>query len=233
METKTINIAEKIRGLKSKIQGSGWEHILNPYLDSESFYKTVQKLIAFVQEDRRFTPKMKDWFNTFTHCKYYNTNVIFIGQDPYPQVGVADGISFSCSYTMKEQPSLRHIFNSLEKQYPGYERNPDLTRWAEQGVLMLNTALTVEINKIGSHYSLWRTFTEHVLTSINKEKSQLIVVLLGKKAQEWKKFITNHIIIEVEHPAAAAYKGGVWDDKNLFIRINELLKNQGKPLVNW
>lgn len=233
METKTINIAEKIRGLKSKIQGSGWEHILNPYLDSESFYKTVQKLIAFVQEDRRFTPKMKDWFNTFTHCKYYNTNVIFIGQDPYPQVDVADGISFSCSYTMKEQPSLRHIFNSLEKQYPGYERNPDLTRWAEQGVLMLNTALTVEINKIGSHYSLWRTFTEHVLTSINKEKSQLIVVLLGKKAQEWKKFITNHIIIEVEHPAAAAYKGGVWDDKNLFIRINELLKNQGKPLVNW
>ena len=233
METKTINIAEKIKGLKSKVEGSGWEHIINPYLDSEGFYKTVKKLISFVQEDKRFTPKMKDWFNTFIHCKYYNTNVIFIGQDPYPQVGVADGISFSCSHTMKEQPSLKHIFNSLEKQYPGYERNPDLTRWAQQGVLMLNTALTVEINKIGSHYSLWRSFTEHVLTSINKEKSQLVVVLLGKKAQEWKKFITNHIIIEVEHPAAAAYKGGVWDDQNLFIRINQTLKNQGKPLVNW
>lgn len=233
METKTINIAEKIRGLKSKIQGSGWEHILNTYLDSESFYKTIQKLIEFVQEDRRFTPKMKDWFNAFIHCKYSNTNVIFIGQDPYPQVGVADGISFSCSYTMNEQPSLKHIFNSLEKQYPDYERNPDLSRWAEQGVLMLNTALTVEINKIGSHYYLWRTFTEHVLTSINKEKSQLIVVLLGKKAQEWKKFITNHIIIEVEHPAAAAYKGGIWNDKNLFIKINELLRSQGKSLVNW
>lgn len=233
METKTINIAEKIKGLKSKVEGSGWEHIINPYLDSEGFYKTVKKLISFVQEDKRFTPKMKDWFNTFIYCKYYNTNVIFIGQDPYPQVGVADGISFSCSHTMKEQPSLKHIFNSLEKQYPGYERNPDLTRWAQQGVLMLNTALTVEINKIGSHYSLWRSFTEHVLTSINKEKSQLVVVLLGKKAQEWKKFITNHIIIEVEHPAAAAYKGGVWDDQNLFIRINQTLKNQGKPLVNW
>ena len=233
MEYKTINLAEKIRGLKDKINGSGWEHILNPYLDSEDFYKTMQKLIKFVQEDKRFTPKMKDWFKTFTHCKYNDVKVIFIGQDPYPQVGVADGISFSCSYTMKEQPSLRHIFNSLEKQYPGYNRNPDLTRWSEQGVLMLNTALTVEINKIGSHYSLWRSFTEHLLKSISVEKSQLIVVLLGKKAQEWKKYLTNHIIIEVEHPAAAAYKGGVWNDQDLFIRINNTLKNQGKSLVNW
>lgn len=233
MEYKTINLAEKIRGLKDKINGSGWEHILNPYLDSEDFYKTMQKLIKFVQEDKRFTPKMKDWFRTFTHCKYNDVKVIFIGQDPYPQVGVADGISFSCSYTMKEQPSLRHIFNSLEKQYPGYNRNPDLTRWSEQGVLMLNTALTVEINKIGSHYSLWRNFTEHLLKSISTEKSQLVVVLLGKKAQEWKKYLTNHIIIEVEHPAAAAYKGGIWNDQDLFIRINNTLKNQGKSLVNW
>lgn len=233
MEYKTINLAEKIRGLKDKINGSGWEHILNPYLDSEDFYKTMQKLIKFVQEDKRFTPKMKDWFRTFTHCKYNDVKVIFIGQDPYPQVGVADGISFSCSYTMKEQPSLRHIFNSLEKQYPGYNRNPDLTRWSKQGVLMLNTALTVEINKIGSHYSLWRSFTEHLLKSISTEKSQLVVVLLGKKAQEWKKYLTNHIIIEVEHPAAAAYKGGVWNDQDLFIRINNTLKNQGKSLVNW
>ena len=233
MEYKTINLAEKIRGLKDKINGSGWEHILNPYLDSEDFYKTMQKLIKFVQEDKRFTPKMKDWFRTFTHRKYNDVKVIFIGQDPYPQVGVADGISFSCSYTMKEQPSLRHIFNSLEKQYPGYNRNPDLTRWSEQGVLMLNTALTVEINKIGSHYSLWRSFTEHLLKSISTEKSQLIVVLLGKKAQEWKKYLTNHIIIEVEHPAAAAYKGGIWNDQDLFIRINNTLKNQGKSLVNW
>jgi uracil-DNA glycosylase len=233
MEYKTINLAEKIKGLKDKVNGSGWEHILNPYLDSEDFYKTMQKLIKFVQEDKRFTPKMKDWFRTFTHCKYNDVKVIFIGQDPYPQVGVADGISFSCSYTMKEQPSLRHIFNSLEKQYPGYNRNPDLTRWSEQGVLMLNTALTVEINKIGSHYSLWRSFTEHLLKSISIEKSQLIVVLLGKKAQEWKKYLTNHIIIEVEHPAAAAYKGGVWNDQDLFIRINNTLKNQGKSLVNW
>jgi len=228
----TIIIPDKIEALKEKLKGTGWESIIYPYLDSESFYSTLKKLVGFVQDGKRFTPKMKDWFRTFETCHYNNLKVIFIGQDPYPQLGVADGISFSCSHTMKEQPSLRHIFNSLEKQYPGYERNPDLTRWSEQGVLMLNTALTVEINKIGSHYSLWHAFTGHLLEAINN-KSELIVVLLGKKAQEWKKYLKNQTIIEVEHPAAAAYKGGVWNDKELFLTINKMLENQGKTLVHW
>ena len=113
------------------------------------------------------------------------------------------------------------------------KRDTDLVRWSEQGVLMLNTALTVEINKIGSHYSLWHTFTTGLLNSINNYPSQLIIVLLGKKAQEWQKLLLNHTILQVEHPAAAAYKGGVWNDKDLFLTINEILKNQGKSLINW
>lgn len=233
MHQQTINLPEKINALKAKINGTGWEHIINPYLDSETFYNALTKLVTLVQNGNRFTPKMKYWFRSFETCPYNNLKVVFIGQDPYPQLEVADGISFSCSNTMKEQPSLRHIFNSLEKQYPGYERNPDLTRWSEQGVLMLNTALTVEVNKIGSHYSFWHTFTTGLLNSINKYDSQLVVVLLGKKAQEWRKLLNKHIILEVVHPAAAAYKGGVWDDKDLFIRINDLLKEQGKSLINW
>ena len=233
MNQQTIFIPEKIKALKNKLEGSGWENIMYPYLDSENFYQTIHKLVGFVHHGKRFTPKMKNWFRSFETCHYNNLKVVFIGQDPYPQVEVADGISFSCSNTMKEQPSLRHIFNSLEKQYPGYERNPDLTRWSEQGVLMLNTALTVEVNKIGSHYSFWHTFTTGLLNSINKYDSQLVVVLLGKKAQEWRKLLNKHIILEVVHPAAAAYKGGVWDDKDLFIRINDLLKEQGKSLINW
>jgi uracil-DNA glycosylase len=233
MTQQTIFIPEKIKALKSKLKDTGWEKIIYPYLESENFYQTINKLIGFVQDGKRFTPKMKNWFRSFETCHYNNLKVVFIGQDPYPQVDVADGISFSCSNTMKEQPSLRHIFNSLEKQYPGYERNPDLKRWSEQGVLMLNTALTVEINKIGSHYSLWKTFTNGLLNSLNNHESDLIFVLLGKKAQEWKPLVNKHTIIEVEHPAAAAYKGGVWNDQDLFIRINELLKQRNKSLINW
>lgn len=237
MSTNKINsslfISSKIISLKEKLDGTGWEEILNPYIDSVKFYDIIVKLIKLVEDNRRFTPAIKYWLRPFETCHFDNVKVIFIGQDPYPQVNIADGISFSCSNTMKEQPSLRHIFNSLEKQYPGYDRNCDLTRWSEQGVLMLNTALTVEINKIGSHYSLWRSFTEHLLTSINSKKSQLVVVLLGKKAQEWKKFIKNQIIIEIEHPAAAAYKGGIWDDKSVFNNVNNILQNQDKTLIKW
>lgn len=186
MTQQTIIIPEKINDLKNKLKGTGWENIINPYLDSESFYNTFYKLVDMVQNDTRFTPPMKDWFRAFETCHHDKLKVVFIGQDPYPQLGVADGISFSCSKTMKEQPSLRHIFNSLEKQYPNYERNPDLTRWSEQGVLMLNTALTVQINKIGSHYSLWHLFTTGLLNSLNNYPSQLVVVLLGKKLKSGK-----------------------------------------------
>jgi uracil-DNA glycosylase len=233
MTQQTIIIPEKINDLKNKLKGTGWENIINPYLDSENFYNTLHKLVDMVQNDTRFTPPMKDWFKAFETCHHDKLKVVFIGQDPYPQLGVADGISFSCSKTMKEQPSLRHIFNSLEKQYPNYERNPDLTRWSEQGVLMLNTALTVQINKIGSHYSLWHLFTTGLLNSLNNYPSQLVVVLLGKKAQEWQKLLLNHVVIQVEHPAAAAYKGGVWNDQDLFLKVNSILKEQGKSLIQW
>jgi uracil-DNA glycosylase len=231
-DQKTIIIPDKLRGLKDKLVGSGWEHIMNPYIDSEDFYKTINRLIKFVQNGQRFTPKMKDWFRAFQECPYDKLKVIVIGQDPYPQVDVADGISFSCSKTKKLQPSLRFIFKALNgSQYDSLD--PDLTRWANQGVLMLNTALTVEINKIGSHYSLWRPFTEHLLTNINKEKKDLVVVNLGAKAKEWAPYLSNQHIINVKHPASAAYKGGVWDHEDLFNRVNEYLSNQNKSIIAW
>ena len=158
--------------------------------------------------------------------------VVFVGQDPYPQQDVADGISFSCSKTMKEQPSLRYIFDELKNQYPDASRDTDLRRWSNQGVLMLNTAMTVQIGKIGSHYSIWNKFTNFLFNELNK-RDDLIVVLLGKKAEAWGKNLNNNIIFNVPHPASAAYKGGKWDSKDVFNKINEELNKQGKGLINW
>ena len=180
-----INIVEIRKTFKKKINASGWGKILDPIIDSLEFETAVYKLKKYVEADQRFTPKLKDIFNAFVHCPYEELKVIILGQDPYPQLFVADGISFSCSNTMKEQPSLKYIFNELETKYENYERNPDLKRWSEQGVLMLNTALTVEINKIGSHYNLWKPITQMILSAINKDKSNIAVGLLGKKAQEY------------------------------------------------
>jgi uracil-DNA glycosylase len=227
-----INIVEIRKTLKKKISASGWGKILDPIIDSLEFEIAVYKLKKYVEADQRFTPKLKDIFNAFVHCPYEELKVIILGQDPYPQLFVADGISFSCSNTMKEQPSLKYIFNELEIKYENYERNPDLKRWSEQGVLMLNTALTVEINKIGSHYNLWKPITQMILSAINKDKSNIAVGLLGKKAQEWQLYTNNQYILKATHPASAAYKNGKWNSCDIFELINNhLIKNEIEQII--
>jgi uracil-DNA glycosylase len=227
-----INIVEIRKTFKKKINASGWGKILDPIIDSLEFETAVYKLKKYVEADQRFTPKLKDIFNAFVHCPYEELKVIILGQDPYPQLFVADGISFSCSNTMKEQPSLKYIFNELETKYENYERNPDLKRWSEQGVLMLNTALTVEINKIGSHYNLWKPITQMILSAINKDKSNIAVGLLGKKAQEWQLYTNNQYILKAPHPASAAYKNGKWNSCDIFELINDhLIKNEIEQII--
>jgi len=98
---------------------------------------------------------------------------------------------------------------------------------------MLNTAFTVQIGKIGSHYELWKPFTHHILQSINRDFKKLPVALLGKKAEEWQIRLNSQNIMKVPHPASAAYKGGKWDSKNLFININDALKEQGNTMISW
>jgi uracil-DNA glycosylase len=148
-----ININNIRKKFKSQLNNSGWNNIMNPIIDSEEFEISIYKLKSYVENDQRFTPKLSEIFRAFEECPFDQLKVIIIGQDPYPQLGVADGISFSCSKTKKLQPSLRYIFKALNgSQYDSM--NPDLSRWSKQGVLMLNTAFTVEIGKIGSHYDV-------------------------------------------------------------------------------
>lgn len=227
-----INIVEIRKSFKKKINISGWNKILDPIIDSLEFETAVYKLKKYVEADQRFTPKLKDIFNAFVYCPYDDLKVIILGQDPYPQLGVADGISFSCSKTMKEQPSLRYIFDHLETKFDDYNRDPDLKRWSKQGVLMLNTAFTVEIGKVGSHYDVWKPITQMILSAINKDKSDIAVGLLGKKAQEWQLYTNNQYILKATHPASAAYKNGKWNSCDIFELINNhLIKNKVDTII--
>ena len=224
-----INIQEKKDKICQKL--AGWK-IVKDYVQSSSFDSIILSLISQVENDNRFTPKFKDIFNAFVYCPYNKLKVVFVGQDPYPQLDVADGISFSCSYTNKEQPSLRYIFDELEIQYPNSNRNTDLKRWSKQGVLMLNTALTVSIGKIGSHYDIWKPFASYLFSELNK-RDDLVFVCLGKKAEQWEHYMTNNHIIKVSHPASAAYKGGKWNSQDLFKQVNNCLESMDKPLIVW
>ena len=217
--------------LNSKLKDSSWDRMLSPYVNGLSFDHIMNTLIENVENGKRFTPRFKDVFNGFYECPYNDLKVVIVGQDPYPQLGVADGIAFSCSRKGKTEKSLQYIFKSLYGEHEGY--NNDLRRWSNQGVLMINTAFTCEINKIGSHYGIWKSFTEYVFDNINRHNPKTIFILMGKKAEAWQTLLPNCKILKCSHPASAAYRGGEWDSNDVFNKVNLELEKQGKTCIDW
>lgn len=236
---QTINLVEIKEKLIEKLKPSGWANKLKGFIQSSDFDKILETLYNEREDGKRFTPPLKDVFRAFEQCPEKDLKIVFIGQDPYPQLGVADGMAFSCGVTMKPQPSLRNMFEAIEETvhqgFPTYQ-DPNLTRWANQGVLLLNTALTCQVDKIGSHYPIWNEFVMYVFDMLNFTNSGLIFVLLGAKAQELESIIgPNHYILKASHPASAAYTKTTWDCKNIFLRANEIIEaNNGKiHTINW
>jgi uracil-DNA glycosylase len=213
--------------LNSTLVESGWDKMLSIYINGLNFDYIVNSLADGVKKGRRFTPKFKDTFNAFIECPYDDLKVVIVGQDPYPQLGVADGIAFSCSKKDKAEKSLEYINKAIGSDYT------DLRCWSKQGVLLINTALTVEINKIGSHYGLWKSFTEYLFDTINKNHNNIPVILMGKKAEVWQPLLSNQKIYKTSHPASAAYRGGEWDHNDVFNKVNKELKKQGRVCINW
>ena len=220
-----IDIEEIKQKLFDKLEISGWDKLFKSFIFSSEFDDILTKLWSLSQEDKRFTPPLKQVFRAFEECPYDKLQIVIIGQDPYPQLGVADGIAFSCSNTDKLQPSLKYIHDEVNRTL--YAGNPistdlDLKGWANQGVLMLNTALTVEVGKIGSHYDIWKPFTAYLLDGLNNYKSDLVYVYMGKKAEEWSDITSdNNIKFFLKHPASAAYNGSKWDSNNVFMEIQK------------
>ena len=219
--------------LNNKLKDSSWDRMLSPYVNGLSFDHIMNTLIENVEQGRRFTPKFKDVFNGFYECPYDNLKVVIVGQDPYPQLGVADGIAFSCSVKGKAEKSLQYILKQTTGKTTYTPEECDLKRWANQGVLLINTAFTCEVNKIGSHYGIWKSFTEHVFDNINRHNPDTIFILMGKKAEAWQTLLPNCKILKCSHPASAAYRGGEWDSNDVFDKANEILNTQDKACINW
>jgi uracil-DNA glycosylase len=234
LETEIEEIKQK---LFDKLEPSGWGRVFKSFIFSSEFTDILSKLYTLSITDKRFTPTLKQVFRAFEECPYDNLHTVFIGQDPYPQLGVADGISFSCSNTGRVQPSLRYIFQEIERTvYQGFpsHQDPDLKRWSNQGILMLNTALTTEVDKIGSHYDIWKPFTAYLLDWLNNYNPGLIYVYMGKKAEEWSVLTGDHNDkFTVKHPASAAYNGSKWDSNDIFNKISELVKSKTGQIITW
>lgn len=241
--TKTFD-AESIRDqLIEKLRPSGWADRLKTFVYSEDFIKILNKLWELKQEGKRWAPEMKNVFNAFMQCPYDKLNTVFILQDPYHSLrdgkAVADGIATSCSVTGVMQPSLKYMLQAVHKTvYPeqDYNYDPDLKRWSNQGILMLNTALTVEIGKPGSHFEIWKNFSSFLIDTLSTINSGLVFVLLGKKSQEYEPLINenSHYILRASHPASAAYaKNSEWDCNNVFNNVNKILYENNKLNIKW
>ena len=165
--------------------------------------------------------------------------MVIVGQEPYPKMNIADGIAFSCSYTREEQPSLRYMFDEIARtvpeSLPREEFDPDLKRWSNQGVLMLNTSLTCEINNLGSHTALWKPFINYLFDILNSNNTGIIYVFMGKKAMEWHKYIEkNNYKFFTTYPDAALYrKDDQWNSGNVFNQLNLVLKKVYGNQIVW
>jgi len=242
-EIKEKPDAKQIRDkLIAKLVDSGWASFLRAHLRSSDFESILEFLINENQEGRRFTPALKQVFRAFEECPLDKVRVVMIGQDPYPQPLVADGIAFSCSNTNKPEASLRYILDAVEDTVPFEDRAPlddaikfNLDRWSKQGILMLNSALTTEVGKVGKHVDAWKPFMEYLIDMLNFQQSGLIFALMGKQAQQYEALIgEHHTVLKSTHPAYAAYlKQSKWDCNNLFNNINKQLADNKSEKIKW
>jgi|TARA_R110000787_G_scaffold5178_2_gene19033 uracil-DNA glycosylase len=229
---ENINLIKK--KLMSDFEVSGWSNILNPFLESKAFDSITNKLSDLISQDRRFTPKFKNAFAPFIETSLSNLKVVIVNQDPYPKYGIADGLAFSCSNAGIEESALKYIFDYIEKQSTNaYKRDTDLKRWANQGVLLINTSLTCELNKIGTHQGIWKVFIEYLFEMINRMDKKIIFVLMGRKVEHWQLRLPKQKIFKCPHPASAAYGKGEWEADNIFKKINDELNMQIKTCINW
>lgn len=186
----------------------------------------------------KLCPEYSNIFKAFELCKYGDCKVIFLGQDPYPQKDIATGILFGNKLGTRElSPSLKVIKEgciNYEIPHNPIEFDITLESWARQGILMINSALTCEVGKVGSHVNLWRPFISSLLKNLSSKETGLIYVLFGSQAKTFKPYINKDYndIIEVEHPAHFARVGKIMP-YNVFTDINKLLKGKYGITIEW
>ena len=215
--------------------GNDWDSIL-----ADEFQKPYYKqLRAFLKEEYKagkIYPDMNDIFNALKASSFENTRVVIIGQDPYHGEGQAHGMCFSVKKGVVPPPSLKNIFTELASDV-GFKPigHGELTAWANQGVLLLNTVLTVREGCPNSHKGKgWELFTDRVINELNRKTTPVVFLLWGANAKNKAKIITNpiHHKLETVHPSPLSAYGGFFGCKH-FSRCNEILSSSGQQPINW
>ena len=215
--------------------GNDWDEILKGEFELPYYLALREKLI---QEYKKYTiyPGIYDIFNALKNTSYKDTKVCIIGQDPYHNPGQAHGMCFSVKEGVQLPPSLQNIYKEISSDLGIKMSNSGyLMPWAKQGVLLLNTVLTVRKNEPLSHRNLgWETFTDHVLEKLNEKDTPVVFLLWGNSAKTKAKVITNpiHIKLEAAHPSPLSEYNGFIGCKH-FSKTNEILVKNGLKPIDW
>ena len=211
-----------------------WNKILEKDFTSE-YYKKIKEFILKEYQTKTIYPEYDDIFNCLKYTDYDEVKVVILGQDPYHEPNQAHGLAFSVNQNEPAPPSLRNIFKELFDDTGTKRVNNDLTDWAKQGVLLLNSILTVEKGNALAHKNIgWEIFTDNIISYLNEREDPVIFVLWGSYARSKKALITNsqHYIIESNHPSPLSAYRGFFGSKP-FTKINKILIKLGKEPINW
>ncbi|AJR04145.1 uracil-DNA glycosylase [Siansivirga zeaxanthinifaciens] len=211
-----------------------------PYLQTEFKKDYFKDLLSFVDSEYQNNtcfPLEKDVFNAFKYCSFQDVKVVILGQDPYHDIGQANGLCFSVNDHIKHPPSLVNIFKEIESDLDvEYPKNGNLLRWAKQGVLLLNATLTVRAHQAGSHQNKgWEIFTDTVIKIINDNKEHVVFLLWGGYAKKKIKLInTNkHHVLTSGHPSPLSANRGYWFGNKHFSQTNNVLSSAGLDIIEW
>lgn len=229
-----IEFEKKLSSYQKRIYemvGKGWYSQIGDIFDSD-YMKNLNRFIADERSKNIIQPQNGMVLKAFELCPYENLSVVILGQDPYPDVNNnADGLAFSCANNV--QPSLSVILKTLNKNYDP-KKPYTLDHWAKQGVLLLNTALTVRAGYPGSHSTAWSFFTKNLIYRLGQRKD-LVWLLWGSAAKRYARYINSNFIIEDNHPVAQYYSPGdeLKEFFGGFITCNNYLFTQKKNTIEW
>ncbi|MER2088529.1 MAG: uracil-DNA glycosylase [Sporosarcina sp.] len=221
--------------MDKELFGNDWDEVLKEEFE-KPYYKKLREFLKKEYAEETVYPQMDDLWTAFKLTPFNDVKVVILGQDPYHGPGQAHGLSFSVKPGVKIPPSLRNMFKELTSDIgcPPPE-NGTLSGWAEQGVLMMNTVLTVRQGQAHSHRKQgWETFTDEVIRQLSKRAEPIVFVLWGRPAQEKKKLIdtTRHAIIESVHPSPLSASRGFFGSRP-YSETNRILESWDETPIDW
>ena len=218
-----------------RVLTTDWDHILASEF-SQSYWQALQDFVTRERSQYQVFPSHENVFTALELTSFANTRVVILGQDPYHEPGQAHGLAFSVQQGTRIPPSLRNIYKELSNDIAcEVPIHGNLTSWAQQGVLLLNTTLTVRSGQAASHQGHgWEKFTDHIIRELNNKTEPIVFILWGASSRKKATLINQqrHVVIESAHPSPLSVRHGFFGSRP-FSRANAVLVENGREPINW